>query len=49
MGRLQQQFRETSARRDALAPEIERLGEQRVENPRSRHANTSWRESFSHA
>jgi chromosome segregation protein len=29
MGRLQQQFRETSARRNAIAPEIERLGEQR--------------------
>jgi chromosome segregation protein len=29
MGRLEQQFRETSARRNAIAPEIERLGEQR--------------------
>jgi chromosome segregation protein len=30
MGRLEQQFRETSARRNAIAPEIERLGEQRA-------------------
>jgi chromosome segregation protein len=30
MGRLEQQYRETSARRNALAPEIERLGEQRA-------------------
>ena len=29
MGRLEQQFRETSARRNAIAPEIERLGEMR--------------------
>ena len=29
MGRLEQQFRETSARRNSIAPEIERLGEQR--------------------
>ena len=29
MGRLEHQFRETSARRNAIAPEIERLGEQR--------------------
>jgi chromosome segregation protein len=30
MGRLEQQFRETLARRNAIAPEIERLGEQRA-------------------
>jgi chromosome segregation protein len=30
MGRLEQQFRETSARRNAIAPEIERLSEQRA-------------------
>jgi chromosome segregation protein len=30
MGRLQHQFEETSARRNAIAPEIERLGEQRA-------------------
>ena len=30
MGRLEQQFRETTARRNAIAPEIERLGEQRA-------------------
>jgi chromosome segregation protein len=30
MGRLEQQFRETSARRNSIAPEIERLGEQRA-------------------
>jgi hypothetical protein len=29
MARLEQQFRETSARRDAIAPEIERLGAER--------------------
>ena len=29
MGRLDQQFRETTDRRNAIAPEIERLGEQR--------------------
>jgi len=29
MGRLEQQFRETTHRRNAIAPEIERLGEQR--------------------
>ena len=29
MGRLEQQFRETTFRRNAIAPEIERLGEQR--------------------
>jgi chromosome segregation protein len=30
MGRLEQQFRETTNRRNAIAPEIERLGEQRA-------------------
>ena len=30
MGRLEQQFRETSARRNAIAPEIGRMGEQRA-------------------
>ena len=30
MGRLEQQFRETAARRNALAPEIGRMGEQRA-------------------
>jgi len=30
MGRLEQQFRETATRRNAIAPEIERLGEQRA-------------------
>ncbi|HEY1337890.1 MAG TPA: chromosome segregation protein SMC [Bryobacteraceae bacterium] len=30
MGRLEQQFRETTSRRNAIAPEIERLGEQRA-------------------
>ncbi len=30
MGRLEQQFRETTHRRNAIAPEIERLGEQRA-------------------
>jgi len=30
MGRLEQQFRETTQRRNAIAPEIERLGEQRA-------------------
>ena len=30
MGRLEQQFRETLGRRNAIAPEIERLGEQRA-------------------
>ena len=30
MGRLEQQFRETGNRRQAIAPEIERLGEQRA-------------------
>jgi chromosome segregation protein len=30
MGRLEQQFRETTNRRNTLAPEIERLGEQRA-------------------
>ena len=29
MARLEQQFREITARREAIAPEIERLGEQR--------------------
>jgi chromosome segregation protein len=29
MGRLEQQFRDTTTRRNAIAPEIERLGEQR--------------------
>jgi len=29
MARLEQQFGETSARRDAIAPEIERLGTER--------------------
>ena len=30
MGRLEQQFRETTNRRNAIAPEISRLGEQRA-------------------
>src|SRR5207245_3633028 len=30
MTRLEQQFRETTSRRDAIAPEIERLGEVRA-------------------
>ena len=30
MGRLEQQFRETTNRRNAIAPEIERLGEERA-------------------
>src|SRR5882757_4508302 len=30
MGRLEQQFRETNNRRNAIAPEIERLGELRA-------------------
>src|SRR5262249_18402218 len=33
MGRLEQQFRETTQRRNAIAPEIERLGEPRARLP----------------